>query len=315
MNVSKTRNNIYSYSKQADLTFSISSKKDQIVYPINCILHSDIYRFCLSTHHAELIIKSAIFKRTPALSPNGKWVVYAANTPNKPAHIFICSVNGKIVKPLAVSISATDWYPSFSTDGSQIVFVRGTLYRPYSIGGYKWDKWDVYTMRTDGTHVRRITFQNYYNAYSPKFSPDNRTIVFAAVGQDSRALGDVFAIDTNGKRLPRQLTHSVGAGSSYDPSYSPDGRNIVFVSAPVKYSAKRPDLGDYSDPELYLMKADGSHKTQIIQMNFNVRNPVFTNNGKHIIFLANPRNEGHFGLYQVNVYGGNLKQIATSRFL
>ena len=45
-------------------------------------------------------------------------------------------------------------------DGTEIVFARAYRHRPYSMGGWTWDDWDVCVVQSNGTKVRRVTLQS-----------------------------------------------------------------------------------------------------------------------------------------------------------
>ena len=175
-------------------------------------------------------------------------------------------------------------YPCFSNDGKQIVFARAHRYRPYSMGGWTWDDWDIYTVKVDGTELRRITHRRYYQIVTPRFSPDGRFIFFSAIEQygstNSGSMG--FAVDAEGG-TPREVTPADGRnvgcaawGSWLD--IFPDGERIVCVS----------DRGQPFFYEIYLIglrnkSATPLGATKISRYN---QNPVVVSGGQKIVFLA-----------------------------
>jgi len=117
--------------------------------------------------------------------------------------------------------------PAPSPDGSEIAF---------SYGG------DLWTVRSDGSHSRRLTTHPGYE-HLPKWSPDGRWIVFSGAREGDR---DVYLIASGGGE-PRRLT-------SFDVDedvcdWTPDGSAVIFAS-------RRDDL--YPDfPLLYKVPAAG----------------------------------------------------------
>jgi len=103
--------------------------------------------------------------------------------------------------------TASDYYPSFSKDGTRIVFVSERDGNP-----------EVYLINSDGTNQTRLTDEQALD-YHPNFSPDGKKIVF-----QSRRDGDdeIYLLDTTVISHPQlsKLTNN----SDYDrfPSFSPD---------------------------------------------------------------------------------------------
>ena len=102
--------------------------------------------------------------------------------------------------------------PSWSPDGSRIVFIRGV---PDS------ERSAVYTIRADGTGLTRTRAATA--AYRrPAWSPDGRTI---AVVRD----GDLITMDANGSN-PRRVPGLTGRGYSVgSPEWTPHGDRISFI--------------------------------------------------------------------------------------
>ena len=113
--------------------------------------------------------------------------------------------------------------PMFSADGAWIVF-----------DGDNGGNTDLFVMRADGSHLRKITHNVSYE-WSPSWSPDGRWIVFATSGGGS-PIAVVHPDGTN--------KHLIGTADGEFPRFSPDGRKIVYGS---------------SDGQIHVMKADGSH--------------------------------------------------------
>lgn len=263
--------------------FTVTPKSRQVVFSATGSGNTDLYRLNLGTKHVEHITRSQDIELSPNVSPNGKWVAYAGGPPDgEPTHIYVCSISGTGRKQLTNSATASDASPSFSPDGTRVVFARAALNRPRSTGGNVWDKWDIYAVNVDGTNLRRLTRADYDALYPPWFSPDGKTIMFAAERYFSNPQGgfvsterDVFVVDSDGKRSPQPLTQD---GHSIAPAFSPDGEHIVFIS----------DRHKHFDYEVYVMQRDGSRATRVTDVsrhNGSCQYPVFLPDGKRILFL------------------------------
>jgi hypothetical protein len=111
-----------------------------------------------------------------------------------------------------------DSAPSWSNDGSHIVFERAPA-GTFTPGSEAQEK-DVYVMRADGTHVRRLTDSPGLDE-GPEFSPDATKIVFSSARDGQQEL---YVMDADGAN-PRRLTDNPARDESPDWQALPfDGR-------------------------------------------------------------------------------------------
>ena len=189
---------------------------------------------------------------------------------------------------------------SFSADGTQIVFARALLHRPYSMGGWTWDHWDIYVMRSDGTGVQRLTSGEYYMVSPPRFAPDNRTVVFHANHGESGDLAtDVFEVGLTGKGALKPLTQN---GHSAEPVFTPDGKHIVYIS----------DAAVPFDYEVWSMDRDGGHPVQLTNEHSYLEHPLVTRDGKHFLVLADKERAIRYDLYEFDIDGTHPHLLADS---
>ncbi len=164
-------------------------------------------------------------------------------------------------------------HTTFAGKNGRIAFVYGL---PKDGGG------DVYTMNSDGTHVRRLT------RYGPSFkvaavyvgwSPDARRIVFWRLSTKS-GVGRLWIMDSDGRKKKR-IFDDPGFSDIF-PSFSPDGKQIVF--------ARQELSGDFVIA-IYRVSVDGTGLTPITR--FNVENndlrPEYSPDGKQIEFETGGR--------------------------
>ncbi|MBL8980283.1 MAG: PD40 domain-containing protein [Gemmatimonadetes bacterium] len=182
--------------------------------------------------------------------------------------------------------------------------------------GYVWPlgNLEIYTSKLDGSDLRQLTSDGSYNAEST-VSPDGKRIIFTSTRD-----GDIelYTMNVDGSDV-RRLTHRVG----YDGGawFSPDGKQIVWRAGYPKTAA---DTADYlnllrnrmvrpSRVEVWVADADGGNPRQVTNLGGANFAPVFTPDGRKIIFSSNfekPRS-GEFDLFLINVDGTGLEKITT----
>jgi TolB protein len=207
-------------------------------------------------------------------------------------------------------------------------------------------KADIYTMRADGSELKKITGDEANEFYS---SWAKKRIVFSSgvlgakesdiftVKEDGSNLTQVTkeskrnstpAFSPNGKKIAFVSTrdgdkyqiYTINANGSnvtrlttdstvafYNPVFSPDGKKIVYYS----------EKGDSKD-QIWVMNADGSNQTLLTNNIGHNIFPAFSHDGKKIIFSSSKRDtiadgsyvEGSF-VYTINVDGSNLAKVGS----
>ena len=102
--------------------------------------------------------------------------------------------------------SNRNYYPSFSPDGSKIVFVNFVRFRDGNS--------EIYIMNTDGSNQPNLTNSPNDDAV-PIFSPDGSKIAFNSTSDDNR---DIYIMNTDGSGQTR-LTNSPNDDAL--PAFSP----------------------------------------------------------------------------------------------
>lgn len=186
------------------------------------------------------------------------------------------------------------------------------------IGKYVWpvyNTYEIFIADLNGRIVRRLTNNNFYDAEAT-VSPRGDRIVFT-----SNRDGDLelYSMNLDGSDVKR-LTHTLG----YDGGawFSPDGSQIVwragrFRSDEAKKEYRRllrQGLVAPNHMEIWIANADGSNARQITQLGGANWAPVFTPDGKKILFSSNHRHErGYpFEMFLINTDGTGLEQVTHS---
>jgi TolB protein len=182
--------------------------------------------------------------------------------------------------------------------------------------GYVWPVGDleIYTSKPDGSDLRQLTDNGAYNAEAT-VSWDGKKIIFTSTRD-----GDIelYTMNVDGSDVKR-ITHRVG----YDGGawFSPDGKQIVWRAA---YPQTAADTADYLNllthhlvrparVEVWVADADGSNPRQITHLGGANFAPVFTPDGRKIIFSSNYESphSGAFDLFLINPDGSGLEKVTT----
>jgi Tol biopolymer transport system component len=174
---------------------------------------------------------------------------------------------------------------------------------------------DIFSAKTDGSDLRRITSSGSYDAEATVCGKDG-SIIFTSTRDGDL---DLYSMDADGSNVKR-LTDTPG----YDGGafFSADCTQIVW-------RASRPTAGeeleDYrrllsqnlvrpSKLEIFVAKADGSDVRQVTDLGAASFAPFFFPSGDRILFSTNHGDPTgrEFDIWAVDVDGSDLEQITFS---
>lgn len=263
---------------QRIVSFDVSPGTKQIVFVGNGYGKTDLYVLDTKKKVVKRVTNSELTEKSPTFSCDGKYIAYSAsNAGSNIDHLYMMSADGKIKRQLTNAENASDYAPSFSRDGTKIVFNRATRLRQGGFGGAIWDDFDIYTINIDGSKLIRQTYGRYYSIYPPRYSPINNDILSSFITHGTHLREFIYVIDRYGK----QTLVSGGTNETNSwPTYSPDGKQILFVT----------DRSQNSNPSygIGLMNADGSHFSvlPIFMADTHTKLPRYWANGRQILFLS-----------------------------
>lgn len=177
--------------------------------------------------------------------------------------------NVDLAKHVLTNNDAYDAECAFSPDGKWICF---TSNRSGDL--------ELYAMRSDGSNVVQLTHTPGYDG-GPFFSPDGKRLLYRSDRRSNNLL-QIFVSDLNfeefgnitGMTNERQLTDD--ANVNWGPFWHPDGRHIAYATS----------MQGHTNYEIYLMRDDGSHKTRITYSPGADVLPVFSPDGKYLIWTS-----------------------------
>ena len=212
-----------------------------------------------SATHTRLTQTSGV-EQFPALSPDGKWVVYA-----KAGDLFLQSVTGQTAINLT-NDGAGNQMPVFSPDGELIAF------RSNRAGG------GLFVMGRTGESVRRVAAVGYH----PDWFPNGLRLVFATEGAPfpesiAATSSEIRAVGLDGGE-PAPLVSGYYASA---PRVSPRGLRIAY------WAMRQDALAERSNRDIWTVNADGSMPVRLTTHEANDWNPVWAPDGRAIYFLSN----------------------------
>ena len=162
---------------------------------------------------------------------------------------------------------------------------------------------DVWSIRTDGTDLRRLTDSSGADQ-SPSWSPDGRRIAFRS---DRTGNDEVYVMNADGSGQ-RDLTPN--PQSDYSPAWSPDGRWIAFASDR--------DMGSprYAN-DIWLVRPDGTAAHRITHEVGIDEYPVWSPDSTEVAFNCTGgrillSGVGDFEVCVVGAQGGRVRQLTDA---
>jgi Tol biopolymer transport system component len=163
----------------------------------------------------------------PAISPNGRELVaqsaFGKISDDQIDHEGLTRMrldgsHARIVS-LPPKRKGADVDPQWSPDGRRVVFVR----KLYDADGTQ----AVYTIKANGTGMRRVTPFALRAGDGPDWSPDGSQILFRSPETEDFSDSNIWTIHPDGSGL-RQITHAAADDKVYSASFSPDGKAVTF---------------------------------------------------------------------------------------
>ena len=234
----------------------------------------------------------------PSLSPDGSRVVFLSEKDLFAIEMFLADAEtGETIRRLTKaavdshfeSLQFINSAGAWSADGRLFAFgvvIRGrpavTIMEPET-----------------GKKVQEVRFEELGEVYTPTFSPDGRSLAFAAI---VNGYTDLFVLDLETEEL-RRLTSDFY--SDLQPAWSPDGGAIAFVTdrfstdlATLSYGNYRLGLIDPNTGEIQAMPVFGVGKHI---------DPQWAPDGQSLYFVTDV--SGISNVYRYEFQGGNLYQV------
>jgi Tol biopolymer transport system component len=233
---------------------------------------------------ALLLTLVAVEKPASAAFPGANGKIAFTSDRDGDSEIYSMNFDGTGVVKLTDNV-ANDYVPTFSPDGTKIVFTSDR-----DITCFLCD--EIYTMNADGTGVVRLTNNSVFDDL-PSFSPDGTEIVFM-----TRRDGDyeIYTMNADGTNQTRITNNDA---DDAEPAYSPDGSRIAFTSS------------RNSCCDMYTINADGTNPTRVTNdSSVGVEGgPDFSPDGTRIAFHSQQSDNLDVDVFTMNVDGTDLTRL------
>jgi TolB protein len=212
------------------------------------------------------------FDDCPAVSPSGSLIAFCRSDEAGGYDLWIIDADGGNARqltdfPADPPTASSD--PTFSSSLPRVAFVFVRDFN--SVGAVPGLTYDIRSVRTDGTDVRRLTRSAAWHDFSPAFSPDGHRLLWVREGATQRNdhRTELWIMRANGKDK-RRLRSDINSGQSAD--WSPGGGLIVYRSGGA----------------LNIVRANGTLQRRIAKRG---SDPVWSPNGRWIAYRTGPRIE------------------------
>lgn len=158
-------------------------------------------------------------------------------------------------------------------------------YRPIIFSQAQRGSPQIFSIDSDGSHLKALTPSTIHEADHPELSPSGELITFDAyadLGYSINVVG-VYVMKVDGTNLKRLTSDQINASF---PVWSPDGKRILFQC----------------DAGICLMNADGS-SVSVLTHNPHSGDGAWSHDGKKIVFTSDT------GLYTINADGSKENQL------
>jgi Tol biopolymer transport system component len=231
----------------------------------------------------QTVPATAAFTPTPDNTPipvatslgGGTGQIVFASTRSGIPQLYLVNADGTDLTQLTIMENGA-CQPSWSPDGSQLVFISPCLGRA-DFYETIYNESSLYIINADGTGLKQLT-PAPGSDFEPAWSPDGERIAFTSVRGGFR---QIYSLDVDSLEITL-LTNTTQSIESSQPSWSPDGTKIAYM-------VKR--VGAY---QVWSMNEDGQEGVQLTHSGQDLWDylPSWSPDGRTVFF--NQRQPGAF---------------------
>lgn len=245
-------------------------------------------------------LNSGRYNLNPALSPNGKYVVFLAERDLYDIDLFLADTDTKeVISRLytATSHDEIDAINYLETSGTWSPDSRYFAFIAFAKGHSACLIYDVKKKNI----INEIQLDDVDEINWPSWSPNGKDIAFAGL---KNGLSDIYIYNLNSKILTNITNNQY---SSMQPSWLLNGEQILFVTDQPSPKKTPQSRGYYN---IAYINKDGSNLTILPTFEGAKNlNPIDAGNSEDILFLSNY--DGRRNIYELNLSSGEINRITN----
>jgi Tol biopolymer transport system component len=228
-------------------------------------------------------------------SPDGSMIVFERTNRGHQHKIWLMDADGSNQHLLFPDPWFEDHTPSFSPDGTKVLFSRC---QPEG----REHRCALTTVNLDGSDMRTLTTPGAEEKeFWPVYSPDASQIAFS-VFYGRGVIGGTFVMDADGSNVHLVTPPKLGG---WRASWAPDGSRLVFTS----------HCCDPGNATTMTVRPDGTGLKHVTDPGRrHDYQPVFSPDGTQIVFERDAPNGRGYGLYTMSPDGTGITRILNRAF-
>ena len=197
-----------------------------------------IYKVSVDTGRATRLTNAkAGYESSPAFSADGKRIAFTYwPEGGSRSGIVLVNTDGSGIQQWSPT-EVDAFSPVLSADNKTIVFCRSAYYGSYSpIAQPHLHAWRFYASDLDGSNVRQLTNESFYNAGPATLSPDGNSMAVMTEGFDAGRQIAIYSLARPGSptrslkpHVPKETDHKNPIVDF--PNYMPDGKSLLLMAA------------------------------------------------------------------------------------
>ena len=226
---------------------------------------------------------------SPAISPDGRWIAYAARPQGDETRIYIKGIDGKGLQAIS-SPGAISLFPAWSPDGKSLAYLEVEAHRVLVRVSRVWDmsnNGDDHVVTTIARETGRWSDQPslLLGNPGPIWLPDGRRLILSDCAQTRCGL---VIVDDLGRRA--WLTTAPSESRDFYPRLSKDGSTVAFV----RYYS-------HGSSDIYTISVKGDNPIQVTHDQKAIQGIAWDRDGRSLV--ASWDRDGAFALWRIPQHG------------